>query len=127
MTQVQGGGVTPRILLAAALLGSSPVCAQELAPVVLENNGLYSLTPVDKQGENTITKFEYNDALGEFVPVYYRVDLNKTDLGHPDVADSVNYYKYTPTSVEGIDVLGLTAGSSDDYDISYSIDNNHKF
>ena len=113
-----GGGVAPRILLAAALLGSSPVCAQELAPVVLENNGLYSLTPVDKQGENTITKFEYNDALGEFVPVYYRVDLNKTDLGHPDVADSVNYYKYTETD----GVLGLTNGAADDYDISYSVD-----
>ena len=113
-----GGGVAPRILLAAALLGSSPVCAQELAPVVLENNGLYSLTPVDKQGENTITKFEYNDAFGEFVPVYYRVDLNKTDLGHPDVADSVNYYKYTETD----GVLGLTNGAADDYDISYSVD-----
>ena len=113
-----GGGVAPRILLAAALLGSSPVCAQELAPVFLENNGLYSLTPVDKQGENTITKFEYNDALGEFVPVYYRVDLNKTDLGHPDVADSVNYYKYTETD----GVLGLTNGAADDYDISYSVD-----
>ena len=116
-TFLKGGGA--KLLAAALILGGVPVSAQELTPLVLENNDLYSLTPVDKQGEDTITKFEYDEASGEFIPVYYRVKLNQTDFGYPDKNGGVEYFKYTNEN----GILKLIDGTADDYDISYWIDN----
>ena len=85
-----------------------------------DGNDLFSLNQVQEKGENTITKFQYNDATGAFEPVFYKVEFTKTDLGHPDVADAVHYFKYTSTDGS----LGVSEGTADDYDFSYSVDNN---
>ena len=85
-----------------------------------DGSDLFSLNQVQEKGEHTITKFQYNDATGAFEPVFYKVEFTKTDLGHPDVADAVHYFKYTSTDGS----LGVSEGTADDYDVSYSVDNN---
>ena len=44
----------------------------------------YILTPVEEQGKNTITKYEYNEETNKLEPVYYQVDLAKTEYGEGD-------------------------------------------
>ena len=51
----------------------------------------YILTKVDAKGENTITKFEYNEETKTITPVYYRLDLAKTEYGS---GDGVKYYEW---------------------------------
>lgn len=41
----------------------------------------YTLTKVEFAGDNTITKFEYDALSGKMLPIYYRVDLKKTEYG----------------------------------------------
>ena len=87
-----------------------------LASATGERSDLFSLNQVQEKGEHTITKFQYNDATGAFEPVFYKVEFTKTDLGHPDVADAVHYFKYTSTDGS----LGVSEGTADDYDFSFS-------
>ena len=66
------------------------VCSLTLP--VMANEDLYALTKVPEKGENTITKFEWNQESQTFVPVYYRLDL-KTEYGEGDSVFStvINY------------------------------------
>ena len=41
----------------------------------------YSLTKVDVAGDNTVTKFEWNESTQSFNPVYYKVDLKQKEFG----------------------------------------------
>ena len=41
----------------------------------------YTLTKVDAAGENTITKFEWDESTQSFNPVYYNVNLKQTEYG----------------------------------------------
>ena len=107
--------MTGRTLLAALLIGAAPALADDLSTPTLGDDSAYTLTKVDAAGENTITKFEYNSSTGEFTPVYYQMNLKQTSYGHPDVADEVRYYKFAENG-------GLTTGTADDYDITYSVD-----
>ncbi len=52
----------------------------------------YTLTRVDEKGENTITKFEWNAVENRLVPVYYRVDLARTEYGE---GAGTKYYEWT--------------------------------
>ena len=111
--------IPKKALLTAILLGAAPAMATStdtsLSTPTLGDESAYTLTQVDTAGENTITKFEYNSSTGEFTPVYYQMNLKQTSYGHPDVADEVRYYKFAENG-------GLTTGTADDYDITYSVD-----
>ena len=41
----------------------------------------YTLTKVDAAGDNTITKFEWDESTKSFNPVYYKVDLKQKEFG----------------------------------------------
>ena len=111
--------MTGRTLLAALLIGAAPALADDLSTPTLGDDSAYTLTKVDAAGDNTITKFEYNSTTGEFTPVYYQMNLKQTSYGHPDVADEVRYYKFAENG-------GLTDGTADDYDITYSVDSSRE-
>ena len=49
----------------------------------------YTLTRVDGAGENTITKFEWDESTQSFNPVYYKVDLKQTEYGEGNQTHSV--------------------------------------
>ena len=59
-----------------------------------EREKAYTLTRVESEGENTITKIELNTDTGKFEPVYYRLDLTKTEYG---TGDTTRYYEWTKT------------------------------
>ena len=63
-------------------------------PVQSEREKAYTLTRVDAAGENTITKIELNTDTGKFEPVYYRLDLTKTEYGE---GDTTRYFEWTKT------------------------------
>ena len=86
-----GGKLNSRTLLAAFLLGTMPVFADDLSTPTLGADSAYTLTRVDAAGENTVTKFEYNVTTGEFTPVYYRVDLKQTEYGNTNGDSSLTY------------------------------------
>ena len=48
----------------------------------------YTLTKVDSPGENTITKFEWNESSQTFNPVFYQVNLKKTQYGEGEQSQS---------------------------------------
>ena len=73
---------TAVISLALSFFVIAPVLADN-APVPQDNHA-YTLTKVDQAGENTITKYEWSDSENKYVPVYYRVDLSKTEYGNPN-------------------------------------------
>ena len=49
----------------------------------------YTLTRVDGAGENTITKFEWDESTQSFNPVYYKVDLKQTEYGEGNQTHTV--------------------------------------
>ena len=55
----------------------------------------YTLTRVDSKGENTITKFEWDETQNRLVPAYYRVEIKEL------ISDSYDkvYENYTETPV----------------------------
>ena len=57
-----------------------------------EREKAYTLTRVEAEGENTITKIELNTETGKFEPVYYRVDLVNKEYG---VGDTTRYYEWS--------------------------------
>ena len=86
-----GGGVASKALLTALLLGVTPAVAADGDLSAPSNDSLYTLNRVETAGENTITKFEYNSATGEFTPVYYRLQLNNTQFGAQDGDVELNF------------------------------------
>ena len=73
----------------AILLSLSTVAyAEDIEPA-------YTLTRVDSKGENTITKFEWDETQNRLVPVYYRVEIKEL------ISDSYDkvYENYTETPV----------------------------
>ena len=91
MTNISGGGGASKALLTAFLLGVTPAVAADGDLSAPSNDSLYTLNRVETAGENTITKFEYNSATGEFTPVYYRLQLNNTQFGAQDGDVELNF------------------------------------
>ena len=52
----------------------------------------YILTPVEEQGKNTITKYEFNEETNKLEPVYYQVDLVQTEYGE---GDTTKYFEWS--------------------------------
>ena len=73
--------------LALTLCLSTPAFADDQVPI--PDNHAYTLTKVDQQGTNTITKYEWSETENKLTPVYYRVDLKQTDYGHTTDYDEV--------------------------------------
>ena len=113
------GGVTAEssLILAAVLaLSMTPVYSEELAPIPQNTEDksnkiadgaiksysqnpekAYTLTKLQEggtkpAGENIVTKFTYDKNTGSMTPVYYRLDLAKTEYGS---GDGVKYYGWT--------------------------------
>ena len=55
----------------------------------------------------------------KYVPVYYRVDLSKTEYGHPEVNDETKTFTIKTPNVDG-------SGNAFKYDIKYYVDNSRK-
>ena len=55
------------------------------------DNHAYTLTKVDQQGENTITKYEWSEEQNKLVPVNYRVDLKKKQYGNSNGETTLIY------------------------------------
>ena len=47
-----------------------------------EEDKSYSLVEVEKSGDRTITKYEYDKETGKLTPKYYKVELTKTKFGN---------------------------------------------
>ena len=87
-----------------------------------DDNSAYTLTRVETQGENTITKYEYNNETKQYEPAYYEVTLNKTEYGHLNATNSggVKYYEWTKDANNN---YTLTENSSStNADIKYFVD-----
>ena len=108
---------TAVISLALSFFVIAPVLANN-APVPQDNHA-YTLTKVNHAGENTITKYEWSNTENKYVPVYYRVDLNKTEYGHTDKYDEVKEFTVTTPNSDG-------TGNAFKYDIKYYVDNSRK-
>ena len=67
-----------------------------------EREKAYTLTRVEAEGENTITKIELNTETGKFEPVYYRVDLIKTEYGEGDQSKT---FTLTNEPVKGVEII----------------------
>ena len=104
---------TAVISLALSFFITAPVLADN-APVPQDNHA-YTLTKVDAPGENVITKYEWSNTEKKYVPVYYRVDLNKTEYGHKDVASETKTFTIKTPNVDG-------SGNAFNYEIKYYTD-----
>jgi len=71
----------------------------EAAPISSPGSS-YTLTQVDAESDNTITKFELNGETSTLAPVYYQIDLKKTEYGHLDGGGS----NLTPATVLGTEI-----------------------
>ena len=99
--QHKGGGKNPSMsgfkrfsLTSCALilsLSSIAYANPETPETEAEPEKGYILTPVEAQGKNTITKYEYNEETNKLEPVYYRVDLAKTEYGE---GDTTKYFEW---------------------------------
>ncbi len=70
----------------------------------------YTLVRVDEKGENTITKFEWDETANAMVPKYYQVILNKTEYG--DGANT-RYYEWNKNSDGNLEFVQVTAPNAD--------------
>ncbi len=75
----------------------------------------YTLEQVEQTGTNVITKYEWSETDNKLVPQYYRVDLNKTEYGYPDVADDTKTFTVTTPNPDG-------SGNAFEYEIKYYVD-----
>src|SRR5574344_1872870 len=55
-------------------------------PATVYPQSAYSYTKVDTKGANTVTKFEYNAQTKAITPVFYRIDLKKSEYGSGDIS-----------------------------------------
>ncbi len=65
--------------------------ANAVMPIANDANKGYKLTKVDKQGDDTIVKYEYDPSTHELKPVYYRLDLAKTTYGSTGETETYSY------------------------------------
>lgn len=81
------------VSLSGTAYGDDGVSTPDVTPdVTPEREKGYILTPVEEEGENTITKIELNTDTGKFEPKYYRVDLAKTEYGSG--SENTLYYNW---------------------------------
>ena len=69
---------------------------------VPEREKAYTLTRVESAGKNTITKIELNTDTGKFEPVYYRLDLVKTEYGKGELTKS---FTLTYEPVKDVEII----------------------
>ena len=93
-----GGGWMPikSILCVASLAAFLCINLPAFADITLPqdtntDNHAYTLTKVDQQGENTITKYEWSEEQNKLVPVNYRVDLKKKQYGNSNGETTLIY------------------------------------
>ena len=93
-----GGGWMPikSILCVASLAAFLCINLPAFADITLPqdtntDNHAYTLTKVDQQGENTITKYEWSEEHNKLVPVNYRVDLKKKQYGNSNGETTLIY------------------------------------
>ena len=106
--------------IATMLTFNIPVQAQDNAvPVPKAEDKSYILTKVEAPSENVITKYEWSNTENKYIPVYYRVDLKKTEYGHYDKYDEVKEFTVTTPNSDG-------TGNAFKYDLKYYVDNSRK-
>ena len=99
---------------------STPEVTPDVTPEVTpEREKGYILTPVEEEGENTITKYEVNTETGELEPKYYDVDLAKTEYGSG--SENTLYYNWEKDS-DGNYTLQEGASATGDNSIIYNYD-----
>lgn len=95
----RGGGKTysTRGFQRVSLLSCVILLSLSSAVNAQDNNyeSAYTLTKVDSKGENTITKFEWDETQNRLVPAYYRIEIKEL------ISDSYDkvYENYTETPV----------------------------
>ena len=89
-------------------------------PMPKSNDSVYNLVKVNAPGENVITKYEWSNTENKFVPVYYRVDLTKSEYGHAENASDKLYFKFEKR--DGVPVL--VESDEQNYDLVYFVDEN---
>ena len=108
------------VSLSGTAYGDDGVSTPDVTPdVTPEREKGYILTPVEEEGENTITKYEVNTETGELEPKYYDVDLAKTEYGSG--SENTLYYNWEKDS-EGNYTLQEGASATGDNSIIYNYD-----
>ena len=108
------------VSLSGTAYGDDGVSTPDVTPdVTPEREKGYILTPVEEEGENTITKIELNTDTGKFEPKYYRVDLAKTEYGSG--SENTLYYNWEKDS-DGNYTLQEGASATGDNSIIYNYD-----
>ena len=108
------------VSLSGTAYGDDGVSTPENTPEVTpEREKGYILTPVEEEGEYTITKIELNTDTGKFEPKYYRVDLAKTEYGSG--SENTLYYNWEKDS-DGNYTLQEGASATGDNSIIYNYD-----
>ncbi len=104
------------VSLSGTAYGDDGVSTPDVTP---EREKGYILTPVEEEGENTITKYEVNTETGELEPKYYDVDLAKTEYGSG--SENTLYYNWEKDS-DGNYTLQEGASATGDNSIIYNYD-----
>ena len=128
-----------KILTAAFVLSVvvTPAFADTVPVPTLGENSAYTLTKVEQEGENTITKYEWSNTENKYVPVYYRVDLKKTEYGNLNGDTTLTYgweknadgnleFKQNPTNPVGQTVTYKYNLSNAQTRLTNSTDNSSK-
>ncbi len=77
---LKGGGA--KLIAAAMMIGALPSFTEAHAQAL--DNNIIGLTRVENAGDNTITKFEYNEETALFDPTFYEFNIQKTEYGSGD-------------------------------------------
>ena len=77
---LKGGGA--KLIAAAMMIGALPSFTEAHAQAL--DNNIIGLTRVENAGDNTITKFEYNEETALFDPAFYEFNIQKTEYGSGD-------------------------------------------
>lgn len=82
----------------------------------------YTLTQVDEVGDNSVTKYEWNEETQSFEPVYYKLDLKQTEYGEGEKSKTVTL---TAPPVKDVNITfhydePVVSTESGDYANSYS-------
>lgn len=81
---------------------------QSVQRVEIQQNPYYQLVETSTAGENTITKYEWNEAEKRLEPTYYEVVLTKLDIGEGKDTAYVNWSPYG-------ELVPSDTSSGDDY------------
>ena len=82
----------------------------------------YTLTRVDTAGENTITKYEYNEETQKFEPVYYELTLKQTEYGE---GGNSKYFEWEQNSEGDYEFKEVAGPSGDKTTITAHYDTNY--